>query len=129
MNEILAFELIESLDKDGDSLINFEEYLKYIPNEEPQEKCHLFLYSLETYCELLSLQIRPNMNWKTKTSKLYLWVMKISRMKWRIEMSLSNQHLQVNGESSISLPTYFPLGTSGRKQILKTSTIKTAMGT
>ena len=29
------FELIESLDKDGDSLINFEEYLKYIPVPEP----------------------------------------------------------------------------------------------
>ena len=43
MNEILAFELIESLDKDGDSLINFEEYLKYIPSEEPQEKCHYFI--------------------------------------------------------------------------------------
>lgn len=35
MNEILAFELIESLDKDGDSLINFDEYLKYIPVPEP----------------------------------------------------------------------------------------------
>ena len=40
MNEILAFELIESLDKDGDSRINFDEYLKYIPNEEPQERCN-----------------------------------------------------------------------------------------
>ena len=27
--------MIESLDKDGDSLINFEEYLKYIPVPEP----------------------------------------------------------------------------------------------
>ena len=31
MNEILAFELIESLDRDGDNMINFDEYLKYIP--------------------------------------------------------------------------------------------------
>ena len=32
MNEVLAFELIESLDKDGDNRISYDEYIGYIPD-------------------------------------------------------------------------------------------------
>ena len=97
MNEILAFELIESLDKDGDSLINFEEYLKYIPSEEPQEKCHYFIRISEIHW-LVSLQTRQGLKYKTKTWKLYLWATKILKTKMRTGMSLTYQHLQASGK-------------------------------